>query len=78
MRGRVRMAIDAGKLGIVRRHLVAVSTDRVMVRDRKPGVVEGRAQPACGCVASIARCRISRSDVVRDSAAQRLRAVPFR
>ena len=78
MRSRVRMAIDAGKLGIVRRHLVAVSTDRVMVRDRKIGMVEGRAQPTRGCVAGIARCRISSSDVVRDRAAERLCAVPLR
>ena len=78
MRSRVRMAIDAGKLGIVRRHLVAVSTDRVMVGDRKIGVVEGRTQPARGCVASVARCRVSSRDVVRDRAAERLCAVPLR
>ena len=78
MRSRVRMAIDAGKLGIVRRHLMAVSTDRVMVGDRKIGVVEGRTQPARGCVAGIARCRISCSNVIRDSAAERLCAVPLR
>ena len=78
MSSRVGMAVDACKLGVVRRHLVAVRTDRVMVGDREIGVVEGGPQPARGCVAGIARCRISRSDVVRDSAAQRLRAVPFR
>ena len=72
------MAVDAGKLGIVRRHLVAVSTDRAIMRDREPGVVERRAQPARGYVAGIARCRISCRDVVRDRAAQRLCAVPLR
>ena len=64
MRSRVRMAIDAGKLGIVRRHLVAVGTDRVMVRDRKPGVVEGRAQPGCGRVADRASRGEARGNMV--------------
>ena len=74
---RGRMTIDARKLGIIGRHLVAVSANRSVVWNGEPGVVERGSEPARGCVAGIARCRISCSDVVRDSAAQRLRAVPF-
>ena len=57
---------------------MAVGANRPVVRDREPGVVEGRTQPARGCVASVARCGVSSRDVVRDRAAQRLCTVPLR
>ena len=49
-----------------------------MVRDSEEGVSEGRSQPARGCVAGVARCRIPCRDVVRDRATQSLCAVPLR
>jgi len=49
-----------------------------VVRDREIGVVERRTQPVRGGMAGIARCWIACRDVVRDRAAQRLCAVPFR
>ena len=73
-----RVAIDAGKLRVVRGNLVAIIAHGTIVRDREPGVVESRAQPARRCVAGIARCGISCRNVVWHGTAQRLRTVPFR
>ena len=39
------MAIDARKLQIVRRNLVAIIAHRAMVGNPEPGVIERRAQP---------------------------------
>ena len=72
------MAIDARKLRVVGRNLVTVGANRCMVRDRKPGVIEGRPSPRGRRVAGVAGRRIAGSDVVRDGAAERLRAVPIR
>jgi len=78
MRGCTGMAIDARKLRVVRGNLVAIIAHGTIVRNPEPGVIERRAQPARRCVAGIARCGISRRNVVWHGTAQRLRTVPFR
>ena len=72
------VAIDAGKLRVVRRNLVAIIAHGTIVRNPEPGVVESRAQPARRCVAGIARRWVVRRKVVRDSATQGLGAIPIR
>ena len=71
------MAIDARKLRVIGRNLVAVRANRSVVRDRKPGVIKGRPGPRGRRVAGVAGRRIAGGDVVRDGAAERLRAVPI-
>ena len=75
---RVGVAVDARKLRVVGRNLVAIGTHRTVVRDREPGVVERRARPGGGRVASVAGGWIPGGEVVRDGAAQSCRAVPIR
>ena len=73
----VRVAIDARKLRVVGRNLVAVRANRSVVWDRKPGVIKGRPCPRGRRVAGVAGRRIAGGDVVRDGAAERLRARPI-
>ena len=75
------MTVDAGEHRVVRRDQVAVQTDRAIVRNAKPCVIKGRAQPAGGDprnMAGQASGRVQRGNVVRHSAAKRLRAQPGR
>ena len=74
-----RMAILTSERLIVRRHLVAVRTDRAIVRNAEPGVIKGRAQPAGGDprgMAGHASGRVQRGNVVRHGAAERHGALP--
>ena len=76
-----RMATLTRERLIVRRNQVAVRTDRTIVRNAEPGVIKGRAQPTRGdprSVAGEASGRVQRGNVVRHSAAERLRAQPSR
>ena len=73
-----RMAIDAGELRIVSRHLMAVGANGTMVRNREVGVVERGVQPVGGGVARVACRRVPGSNVVRDATTEGLRAVPLR
>jgi hypothetical protein len=76
---RARVADDAREHRIVRRGDVAIGANGPMVRHLKPRVVEGRAEPiGCGPggVAGDAGSWVLRRDVVRHTAAQRLRALP--
>lgn len=72
------VAVDARKTGIVCGHLVAVVANRPVMGNREICVVERGSQPTARRMAAIAGGRISRGDVVRNGAAQRLRAVPLR
>jgi len=72
-----RMAINACKLRVVRRDLVAVRAHRAMVWNSEPGVIKCRPCPRGRRVAGVAGRRIAGGDVVRDGAAERLRAVPI-
>ena len=74
----LRVAVDTGEAGVVRRHLVAIVTHRPVMRNREVRVIERCAQPACGGVAGVARGWVPRGDVIRHRTAQRLRAVPLR
>jgi hypothetical protein len=76
-----RMTIDAGERRVVRRDQVAVRTDRAIVWNAEPSVIKGRAQPAGSdprSMAGQASGRVQRGNVVRHSAAKRLRAQPGR
>ena len=75
---RVRMAIDACKLRVVGRNLMAVCAHRIVMRDREPGVIKGCSCPRRRRMAGVAGCGIAGRDVVRDRAAQGLRTVPIR
>ena len=76
------VAIDAGKVGIVGRHLVAIVTwrrIRLVVRNREIiAVIENGIQPVRGAVACVAGSGIAGGDVVRYRASESLRAVPLR
>jgi len=72
------VAIDAGKGGVVCRHLVAVVAHRTVVRNPKISVVESCTKPTGRRVAGIARLRVAGRDVVRHGAAERLGAEPRR
>jgi hypothetical protein len=76
--GRRRMTVDAGKLRIIRRNLVAISAHRAIMRKCEPRVIKRRAEPSGRRVAGITCRRIARGDVIRYAAAKRLRTVPFR
>ena len=77
MRSRVRVAIDARKLRVIGRNLVAVRANRSVVRDRKPGVIKGRPCPRRRRVAGVAGRRITRCLMVRDRATHSKGAVPI-
>ena len=75
------VAIDAGEAGEIGGDLMAVVANRAMVRNREiRSVVKGGAEPAGGVVAagSIAGGGESCGDVVRNGAAESLRAGPLR
>ena len=74
--GRLRVAIDAGKRGIVRGNQVAIAANRAVMRNRENGVVEGRAQPRRGVVATVARRGITGSNVIWNCSTQRSRTLP--
>ena len=72
------VAVDAGKLRIIRRHLMAIGAHRPVMRKCEPRVSKRCAEPSGRRVASITCGRIARGDVIRYAAAECLRAVPFR
>jgi len=74
----LRVAIDAGERGVVRRDEMAIGTHRAVVRNREVGMVKRRAEPGSGVVTRVAGGRVARGDVVGDGAAQRDRALPGR
>ena len=76
--GRGRVAVDAGKLRIIRRNLVAIGAHRAIMRKCEPGVIKRRAEPSGRRVTGIACRRVTGRDVVRHAAAEGLRAIPFR
>jgi len=71
------MTIDAGKTRVISGNLVAIIANRLVMRNGKICMVESGAKPGCRGVASVASCWIARSHVIRDAAAQSLRAVPI-
>ena len=73
-----RMTVDTRKLRVVCRDLMAIRTHRAVVWDSEPGVIKRRPGPRGRRVAGVAGRRIAGGDVVRDGAAERLRAVPVR
>ena len=75
---RRRVAVDAGKLRIIRRNLVAIGAHRAIMRKCEPRVCKRRAKPAGRRVAGITGGRIASGNVIRYAAAECLRAVPFR
>ena len=70
------VAVDAGKLGIVGRNLMAIRAYRAVMRDREPGVVKGRSGPRRRGVAGVASGRVARRLVVWHGATHRKGAVP--
>ena len=72
-----RMTVDTRKLRVVCRDLMAIRTHRAVVWDSEPGVIKRRPGPRGRRVAGVAGRRIAGGDVVRDGAAERLRAVPI-
>ena|SRR6516164_5421104 len=74
--GGLRVAIDAGETRIVRGNKVAITANRAVMRNREKGVVEGRAQPRCGVMATLARRGITGSNVIRNCSTQRRRTLP--
>jgi hypothetical protein len=74
--GRLRVAIDAGKRGIVRGNQVAIAANRAVMRNREKGVVEGSAQPRGGVMATVARRGITGSNVIRNCSTQLRRTLP--
>src|SRR5271157_485632 len=78
---RLRVAINAGKAGVIRGNLVAVVARwgiRFVVGDREEiAVIERGSEPACRRVAGIARRWITGRNMVGHRAAQGLRAVPI-
>ena len=75
---RLRMAVDTGERRVVRGNQVAIAAYGAMVRDWEECVAKCRAEPTGRRMATLARCRVSRRDMVRHGAAGRLRAVPGR
>ena len=76
---RLRVAVDAGEAGEIRRNLMAVVAHRAMMRNtEKSRVIECCAEPAGGVVAArgIASGRETRGDVIGHGTAQCLRALP--
>ena len=71
-----RMTVDTRKLRVVCRDLMAIRTHRAVVWDSEPGVIKRRPGPRGRRVAGVAGRRIAGGDVVRDGAAERLRAGP--
>ena len=57
---------------------MAVVAHRAVMGNREVRVVKRRSEPAAGGVATIAGRWVSRCDVIRNRAAERLRTVPLR
>ena len=74
--GGLRVAIDAGKRRVVRGNQVAIAANRAVMRNREKGVVEGRAQPRRGVMATVASRGITGSNVIRNCSTQRRRTLP--
>ena len=71
------MAINACKLRVVRRDLVAVRAHRAMVWNSEPGVIKRRPCPPRRRVAGVAGRRITCCLMVRDRASHGKGAVPI-
>ena len=71
-----RVAINAGKAGVVRGDLMAIVANRAIMGNSEIGVIKRRAEPTGGGVAGRARRGIAGGDVIRHRAAEGLRAVP--
>ena len=72
----VGMAVDTSKAGVVGGNLVAVVAHGLVMRDGEVGVIESGAEPTGGGVASVAGSWIACREVIRDTAAESLRADP--
>jgi hypothetical protein len=70
------VAIDAGEAGVVGRNLMAIVADGAMMRNREIGMAIGGIEPSGSVVTGVARCGKARSDVIRNGAAESLRALP--
>ena len=75
--GGLGVTVDTGKAGVIGGNLVAIIAYRLVMRDGEVGMVERGPKPGCRRVASVAGCWIPCRHMIRNAAAESLRAVPI-